>query len=229
MFSLRLFFIAAAIALVGCRGPRVAETKYLEPERYGRVVRVACVGDSITFGAGVENRDRNNYPAVLGKCLGERFETRNFGVSGATLLKAGDHPYWKTKSFEEAMAYEPDVVVIKLGTNDSKPQNWKNKGQFEGDLGAMIEQFRRLKTRPRIWVCLPVPVYQDRWGINEAVVRDEVIPAIRKVAERRAVPTIDLHAAMSNRPEWFPDGVHPNALGAANMAQVIGYTLVDHP
>jgi acyl-CoA thioesterase I len=229
MFSLRILFIVALMGLVGCRGPRVAETNYLEPERYGRVVRVACVGDSITFGAGVENRDRNHYPAVLGKCLGERFETRNFGVSGATLLKAGDYPYWKQKAFEEALAYQPDVVVIKLGTNDSKPQNWKHKDQFEADLQAMIEQFRRVKTRPRIWVCLPVPVYQDRWGINEAAVRDEVIPAIRRVAARKGVPTIDLHAAMSNRPEWFPDGVHPNAVGAANLAQVICYTLLEHP
>ena len=104
-----------------------------------KVVRVACVGDSITYGAGVADRGKNNYPKVLGRLLGPGYETRNFGVSGATLLKKGDRPYWKTSAFKAATEFKPDIVIIKLGTNDSKPQNWKHKAQYAADLAALAE------------------------------------------------------------------------------------------
>src|ERR1041384_7347597 len=97
------------------------------------VTRVACVGDSITFGSGVVGRESNSYPAVLQHFLGNKFEVRNFGVSGATLLKKGDKPYWKEHAFTNATAFKPNIVVIKLGTNDSKPQNRKNIVEFAGD------------------------------------------------------------------------------------------------
>src|SRR4051812_7771397 len=86
-------------------------------------IKVACVGDSITFGAGIKDRDKNSYPAQLQGLLGSGYEVKNFGVSGATLLKEGDKPYWKEKAFEAAKKFEPNIVIIKLGTNDSKPQN----------------------------------------------------------------------------------------------------------
>ncbi|HEX6984910.1 MAG TPA: GDSL-type esterase/lipase family protein, partial [Planctomycetaceae bacterium] len=70
-------------------------------------IRVACVGDSITFGSGVEERERNSYPAVLGRLLGERYEVRNFGVSGATLQKRGDKPYWTLDAFKDVSAFNP--------------------------------------------------------------------------------------------------------------------------
>ncbi len=217
--------------LIGSGGRSVPneESRFLQPESYSGRIRVACVGDSITFGAGVENREANNYPVVLGKCLGSRFETRNFGVSGATLFKKGDLPYWKLDAFREVDGFGPQVVIMKLGTNDSKPQNWRFKSEFESDLRDMVDHFLSLPSKPRLWVCLPAPVYQDRWGINETTVRDEMIPLIRKVAAGRQVPVIDLHTALSKRPEWFPDGVHPNAAGAANLAQVVCYTLLKHP
>ncbi len=66
-------------------------------------IKVACVGDSITFGFTIENRDQNSYPAQLGRLLGKNWEVKNFGVIGATLLKKGDMPYWKQK----AWAYLP--------------------------------------------------------------------------------------------------------------------------
>lgn len=230
MRLLRMFLVASLLSTLPLAAARAADSgAYVRPQSYDHVIRVACVGDSITFGAGVENRDQNHYPLVLGKCLGAKFETRNFGISGATLLQHGDHPYSKMKAFQEAKDYAPDVVVIKLGTNDSKPQNWKFRDEFEADLKGMVEAFRSLPSHPKIWVCLPVPVYQDRWGINEKVVAGEIIPMIRRAAAELKVPTIDLHGALSNRPEWFPDGVHPNALGAANLAQVICYSLVEHP
>ncbi len=121
-------------------------------------VRVACVGDSITYGAAVEDRANNCYPAVLGKLLGDKYEVRNFGVSGATMLKKGDKPYWKEKAFTQAADFAPNIVVIKLGTNDTKPQNWKHKAEFEADARAMVRHFKELAGKPKVFVALPAAV-----------------------------------------------------------------------
>ena len=196
------------------------------PAAEAKPVRAACVGDSITFGAGVEQREVNNYPKVLGELLGAKYETRNFGRSGATLLKQGDLPYWKTREFEGAAAYQPDIVVIKLGTNDSKPQNWqKHKGEFAADARALVAHFQALPSKPKVFVCLPVPVYQERWGINEPVVKGEVIPILQQVAKDLTLPTIDLYVALSGKPEMFPDKIHPNAAGAKVIAETVAKAL----
>ena len=184
-------------------------------------VRVACVGDSITFGAGIRDRAKNSYPAVLGRLLGDGYDVRNFGVSGATLLKKGDKPYWKLKAFQQASDFQPNVVIIKLGTNDSKPQNWRHKADFDGDLRSLADHFTALPSKPTVWLCLPVPVYQTRWGINEKTVKGEISPIIEKVAAEKKLPTIDLHTALSGKPELFPDKIHPNAEGAALMAKAV--------
>lgn len=183
--------------------------------------RVACVGDSITYGAGVKGRESNSYPAVLQHLLGETFEVRNFGVSGATLLKKGDKPYWKESAFQNATNFKPQVVIIKLGTNDSKPQNRTNLTEFAADLTAMVERFQTLESKPRIYLCLPVPVYKTQWGINEESLTREIIPAIRNVASMKKLTVVDLHSALADKPEMFPDHVHPNAAGARLMAETI--------
>ena len=116
-------------------------------DEYKDVIRVACVGDSITFGAGVGDREKNSYPAVLGRLLGEKWQVKNFGVSGATMLNKGDKPYTKQKAFAAALEFKPNVVLIKLGTNDSKPQNWKFKADFAADAKRWPESSRRLIPR----------------------------------------------------------------------------------
>jgi len=184
-------------------------------------IRVACIGDSITFGAGVRDRGKNSYPVVLGRLLGEGYESRNFGVSGATLLKKGDKPYWKLRAFKQATDWAPNIVVIKLGTNDSKPQNWKNGAEFADDLRAMADHFIALPSKPKVWLCLPVPVYGPRWGINEPIVKGKISPIIQHVAGEKKLPVIDLHTALSGKPELFPDKIHPNAAGAALIAKAV--------
>ena len=192
--------------------------------------RIACVGDSITYGASIKNRVKNCYPVVLGKLLGQSFEVHNFGVNGATLLKNGDRPYWKLKAFKDATAFNPEIVIIKLGTNDTKPQNWNKVGkEFEDDLRAMIIHFGKLSKKPKIYLCLPVPVYQTRWGINEKTVKNGVIPVIKKVAKEKSLPVIDLHKALSNKVEMFPDKIHPNANGAKVMAKTIKAAILNQP
>jgi len=210
--------LALSVWIAGCANTRKPA---LHASDYRGTIRVACVGDSITLGAGVENRETNCYPVVLGKLLGARFDVRNFGVSGATLLKNGDPSYWKLPQFERLTGFAPQVIILALGTNDSKPQNWKYREQFSGDLRALLEHFAAWPSHPKIWVCLPPPVYETKWGINEDTVSGEIIPLIKQVAKEKNVPTIDLHEALSDRPEYFPDKIHPNAAGTGMMAMTI--------
>ncbi|MEI6891445.1 MAG: GDSL-type esterase/lipase family protein [Pontiella sp.] len=184
-------------------------------------VRVACVGDSITFGARIENRENKSYPAQLGQMLGDGYVVENFGVNGATLLKKGNKPYWKTKQFGPAHTFNPDLVIIKLGTNDSKPDNWKHKNEYVADYRALIESFRALPGKPVVYICYPVPVYPGGKKIADKVVREGVIPQIDEVARQTHVEIIDLYAALSNKADLFPDTIHPNAEGARIMAEII--------
>src|SRR4051794_25700025 len=193
----------------------------------GDVVRVACVGDSITYGAVIADREHNSYPAQLQKLLGDGYQVRNFGVSGATLLKNGDKPYWKEKAFDEAKEFKPKVVIIKLGTNDSKPQNWSHKDEFLADAKDLIAAFAALESKPTIYVCRPVPAFPGNFGISDQVIHEEVIPLLDEAAKAKDAKVIDLYKALSEHAKLFPDKVHPDAEGAKLMAEAIAMTLVE--
>jgi lysophospholipase L1-like esterase len=196
-------------------------------EDHRGVVRVACVGDSITAGVGAGRG--MSYPDQLGKLLGKQWEVRNFGVSGSTLLKHGDLPYQRQGQFKAALASSPNVVIIMLGTNDTKPQNWKRKDEFVADYEDLVTQFAQLPTRPRIFICYPVPVPgSGNFGINEAGVRAEA-PMIDTVAKEMQVGVIDMYGALKDHPNTLPDRVHPNDEGAALMAKAAFAKLTGKP
>jgi lysophospholipase L1-like esterase len=185
---------------------------------------VACVGDSITYGSGIADRANDSYPAQLQRLLRQydpSWEVQNFGVSGATLLSKGDLPYVRQGAFGNAQACNPDIVIIKLGTNDSKPQNWQYKGDFIADYESMIEVFRSLPSRPQVWICKPVPAFYLNYSIRPEVIRDEILPLIDQIAREKNMPVIDLYTALADHGSLFPDGIHPNAEGAGLMAQTI--------
>ena len=216
----RLLALSLSLALPAIAFPACAQKSTSEKKQPGDV-KIACVGDSITYGAAIKDRAAHCYPAQLGILLGDGHSVKNFGVSGTTMLKKGDHPYWTTKPFHAAISWEPDVVVIKLGTNDTKPRNWKHKDQFGADLRAMVQRFRELPSKPQVFVCLPVPAFPERWGIRDSVIRGEVHPAIRAAAKELKCPVIDLYKPLEGKKEFFPDRVHPNKDGAKVIAQTV--------
>lgn len=184
-------------------------------------VRVACIGNSITFGAGIKNRSRDSYPSVLARMLGDSYWVKNFGVSARTMLNKGDHPYMNEPDYKNALAFNPNIVVIKLGTNDSKSFNWKYKADFMKDAQNMINAFKGLPSQPKIYLCYPSKAYLTGDGINDDIISKEIIPMIKKLAKKNDLSVIDLHTAMDGMPELFPDRIHPNEKGAQVMAKAV--------
>jgi len=183
-------------------------------------IKIACVGDSITEGSGLAVQSKTAYPVALGELLGPDYSVLNCGRSATTMSRNGDFPYWIAKEFSNVFADSPDIIVIKMGTNDTKPQNW-NIDDFMNSYQAMIDTFNTISTNPKIFLCYPVPVYETNWGINDSTLIAGVIPAIEKIAAKNNLPVIDLYQPMQNQAENFPDGIHPNEKGAAIMARLI--------
>ena len=188
----------------------------IKPEDYKGPVKVSCIGDSITEGSGAD--PGKSYPSQLQELLGDQWKVTNFGISGRTLLKKGDFPYWNEEKYQYALKSEPDVVIIMLGTNDTKPQNWKFEKEFTADYTALVESFQALPTKPRIYVCRPCPVPEPgNFGINEKNLK-EWTKRIDKLAKEMDLGVIDMHKALDDKPEMLPDRVHPNTAGAGEMA-----------
>ncbi len=206
----------------GRRAVQTREVRRRPTARHGHAIRIACVGDSITYGWKVKNRLHNCWPAVLQRILGRKYRVQNDGHSGATLLKAGDVPYWNTMEFKHALAFKPKIVLIMLGTNDTKPWNWKHHKQFRHDLRLMVHIFRRLRSRPRVLICLPPPVVHDNYGINKQNMNHGVQRDERRVARQLHLKIINVFRALRHHHAWFqPDGIHPNAAGEAAIAKCV--------
>ena len=191
----------------------------IDPGVFKRSIRVACVGDSIT--QGVKLPQGMTYPEQLQKMLGSPWIVKNFGKSGRTLLKQGDHPYSNESIYQDALQFAPDAVIIKLGTNDTKPQNWKHIADFKKDYRALVESFRSLPGKPRIYICTPCPVVgAGSFDITNAGVAEEV-GWVKELAAELHVGLVDMNAAFAGKSELLPDKVHPNAEGATLLAGTV--------
>ena len=202
-------------------------------------IRVACIGNSITDGFGIDMASAYGYPAELQKLLGKDYWVKNFGVSSRTLLNKGDYPYMNEQAWRDALAFKPDVVIIKLGTNDSKPENWQYGAEFQQDLEQMLttlcptlaqpvaKKGKKAKKavvpqKPQIYLCTPIPAFKSTWNISDAVIVNEIIPIQQAVAKKYGVQVIDLHTLYANDGDkMLDDGIHPDGKGAHRMAEII--------
>lgn len=191
---------------------------------YGRKVKVACVGNSVTYGYLLKDREHDAYPAQLNRLLGEDYEVRNFGKSGATLLNRGHRPYTQQPEFQDAVAFAADRVVIHLGLNDTDPRDWANfRDDFTADYLRLIDTFRQVNPHCKIWICRmsPITVKHARF---KAGTRDwywQIQEAIEHVASVAGTGLIDLQEGLYDRPDLLPDALHPTAEGAGIIARAV--------
>jgi lysophospholipase L1-like esterase len=203
---------------------------------------VACVGDSITAGAGASSPTMS-YPSNLQGLFGASVQVKNFGHSGTTMLANGDLPYETQAEYPAATSFVAGAganavvdVVIMLGTNDSKPMNWapagkpKNDQQYLTDYRAMVDHFLALTPKPVVFLALPLATGANPCcAISGTVIHDEVIPLIKQLAQEKHLPTIDLNTPTTNHNEYFVDGVHPNDAAYKIVAQIFHDGLLQDP
>lgn len=188
--------------------------------RAAEPIRIACIGNSITYGATIANRFQNSYPSILQQMLGETYDVRNFGINGRVLLQKGDYPYMRENYYKEVKAFLPNIITIKLGTNDSKPHNWIYGKDFGKDMDIMLKELKALPSKPTIYVCLPVKAWSTS-GINDSIILHGIIPVIKKIARKHRVTVIDTRTPLQDAHDLFPDDIHPNEVGATILAQTI--------
>lgn len=187
--------------------------------------KVSCVGNSITYGYELSNPTTQSYPGQLQVLLGTtNWEVGNFGDSGRSMLKGGGYSYWDSQLYKNALASNPNHLILKLGTNDSKRWLWNWLGaDYKKDYTAMLQSFQNLSSKPEIWICLLIPSENASWEIFKSDIKDKVNPKIKEVALEMGLGLIDLYTELDkNKPDWYlSDGVHPSVAGAEVIAQKV--------
>lgn len=204
---------------------RGAET--IRDEENGHIYEVYCMGDSITYGSGLGDEERltASYPARLGQLLGAGYEVVNYGVSGRTLLDTSEKAYRGTGYIDMVRIQSPDILIIMLGTNDSKQGTW-NAEAYKQQYLALVEELQEIPSKPVIYLMAPPEAYAGKdgeiiYGIDNTVIRDEIREIVKEVAEETGEEFIDLYAVTEDHPEYFTDGVHLNREGYEVLAHAV--------
>ena len=212
--------LAGALALTLVFAPADARRKpKVEPK-----IKVSCVGNSITYGMRLDDRERESYPAQLQTLLGDRYEVGNFGKSGATLLRHGHRPYFVQEEFRQAMDFAGDIVVIHLGINDTDPRNWPHyQDEFVEDYLALIDSLRSVNPKARFLIARMTPIgsHHTRFISGTKTWHGQIQEAIETVAEASGAELIDFYEPLHRYPWMFPDAVHPDAEGAGLLAKTV--------
>jgi len=188
-------------------------------------IRVACIGDSVTKGFGLDNPESEAYPAQLQHLLGTSYEVENFGVNGSTLLRKGHHPYILTDEYRHALAFKPQLVIIHLGLNDTDPRDWPNyRDDFVADYLKLIQSFQSPGGQmPKVFVCRMTPIFNGHPRFKSGT-RDwfwQIQQEIEQVAKIAHAGLIDLHTPLYSCPNLFIDAVHPDKSGASTISKTV--------
>jgi sialate O-acetylesterase len=191
-------------------------------------IKVACIGNSVTYGFNIAKREENCYPVQLQTLLGDGYKVKNFGHSGATLLKNGHNPYYKTDEFSNAIIFKPDVAIIDLGLNDTDPRDWPDyRTNFKADYSWLINALRKSNPAVKIYVCLMTPIFSGHPRFKSGT-RDwywQIQHILPNISRANQTGLIDLHTPLYNRPDLFADNIHPDKEGAGIIARTVFQSL----
>lgn len=190
-------------------------------------IRIACVGDSITYGYGVKRWIRNNYPHQLGTLLGNGYCVHNYGRCGATASHIGDLPYEETSEYQKSLSFHPDIVIMMLGTNDSKAHNYKSSKEYIDDCVRIRNSYKNNNKEIKIILITPPPAFEGENGLVKFDINPKIVEGMHQaLLANKELAVIDLYQVLEGRKEMFWDGVHPNKDGASVIASAVYKAIV---
>lgn len=219
--------LALVTALVGVYMYQNGNFRQIHPytEPSDGQIKVACVGDSITYGYGIKGWKENAYPVVLSRLLGDGYCVNNFGYTGRTVQTDADKPFTKEKLYRKSLDFKPDIVVLLLGSNDSKPQNWKDIESFKAAYEKIIDSYIELESKPEIYILTPPPVFPHKdkilYNLDAERISGDITLAVKQLAKEKGLALIDMGKVFDARSDLFSDGAHPTAEGAELFARTV--------
>ncbi len=196
-------------------------------------VKVACLGDEITYGSDSSSVETKSYPAQLQKLLDSRygkkkFEVTNYGTSGESFVadfersNAGSMRYRNTDEYRKMRKDKPDVVILMLGTNDIAYLTDGNScEEYKDAYVELINDIKKMKSSPLVFVCTPITRYTN-YGTSIAmnVLRNATIQAANE-AKAYVIDTYSITEEYFSSALYETDGKHPNDAGYKNLASVV--------
>ena len=109
----------------------------------GPHVHIACIGDSITRGTYRPHSDYDlNYPNYLRYQINDyNYTVVNYAGNGACANKGMSCYYGKYPEFKRAIASNPDIVVLMIGSNDFYMKNWEDENRFVDGYRDLVMSF----------------------------------------------------------------------------------------
>ncbi len=218
----KLLALAVLVLLVAASLEAVMLATITNEQKPQIPVRVACVGDSITRGT--------EYTLYLWEKLGSNYVISDFGVGGVTVSLKSESAYMNTTAFELAKQFQPDIVVVMLGTNDADNDLNASKEQFISDYLSLLSEIQSLSSKPQVYIVLPPPIFENDANLNGNLLTQVIIPSISEVANMTGVGLADAYTPLLAHPDYFGDGVHPKVVGAQVIADAVyGVLALDLP
>ncbi len=212
--------VPALIALIIVAGAEAVLLADVGTQTQQEPVRVACIGDSITRGT--------EYTLDLWALIGSNYIVGDFGVGGSTVSLNSGAAYLNKTAFETADEFQPDIVLIMLGTNDAAPIVNETINEFVNDYITLIDVVQRWSSKPDVYLLMPPPIDNASVNHSSKLLADRVQPGIYEVVDQTGLPLIDAYTPLVGQPELFLDGVHPTAEGAQLIAKAV-YDAVEWP
>ena len=187
------------------------------------MIRVACIGDSITWGFTLLNPWKQSYPALLQEKLGPDYQVRNFGYNDASARFDADTPYVSKRVYRDSLEWHPDMVLLMLGTNDTKTRNWDPE-IFRRDYRKIVDSYLALPSHPRVILIAPIRIFlilgRPILGVRPDNMEEGVRPTIREISQDTGLQLVDLQNLFTDN-TYCRDGVHPQRAGAQMLADAI--------
>ncbi len=202
-----------------------------------RIIRIACVGDSLTQGIGAtgwqDGDFSGGYPNQLELILGEGYEVGNFGKGSSYVYyyegRTASLWYPNTAAYSLSNQFNADIVIILLGTNDARVmKNEADSNAWKAEFTKLVEHYLDLESKPEVYIMssITLELYDKA---KEKLLKDYILPMQREVANDLGCTFLDayhdLYDVFTNRENLASDDLHPNNAGFKKIAEYVAQNL----